>query len=196
MALEDILEAIRREADGAAARLLEGAESEARQILLRAEEEAEREETRLASTVDDRIRLERGRILSHSHLEAARAGRAAREEVYQMILDAVTRRLAKVRSSPRYQGLLGLLLDTTLADLPNPTAVRADPEDVELIEELLTGRRPDIPVENEQLPLGGVIAVSVGRSVDNSLASRLRRADPQLRLLAGQAIGALRGGVG
>lgn len=194
MALDDILGAILREADEAAAKLLGESESEARQILERAEEEAAREESRVAATVDDQIRLERSRILSRSRIEAAGQRRVAREEAYRAVLDAVGSRLAEVRISPRYRRLLDLLLEAALASLATPTAVRVDPGDTEIVEELLTARGLNISVETEQLPLGGVIAVSNGRSVDNTLAGRLRRADPQLRLLAGQAIPSLRGG--
>lgn len=196
MALEDILGAIRSETERAVAMLLEEAESEARQILQLAVAEAEREEARLAATVDDRIRQERGRLLSRGHLEAANERRSAREEVYQTALDQVSGRLAEVRNSPRYRDVFERLLDATLAILPAPAAIHVDMGDAEVMKGLLKARSIDASLETEDLPLGGLVAVSAGRSLDNTLASRLVRADPELRLVAGEAIPALRGGAG
>lgn len=194
MALEDILSAIRREAESAARRLQEDAESEAGTIIERAVEEAEREEARLAVAVDDRIRQGRGRILSRSHFEAAKERRAARETVYRTVLEEVSSRLAEVRSSPRYRDLLEALLDATLKELPSPASIQVDAEDARMIKDLLEARGLDASVETGDVPLGGLVAIAGGRSVDNTLTSRLQRADPQLRLLAGEVIPALRGG--
>lgn len=194
MALPDILETIRAESEETASRLVGEAEAEAEELLARARAEAGSEEQRLGGSFDERIRLERARILSRSHLDAARARRVAREDVYGRAIDEVTARLADKRASDDYRELLGSLLDEAVVILPEATEIRVDPGDVPTIERLLDSRSLDLTVETEETPLGGLVLAAPGRTVDNTLATRLTRADRQLRFVAGEIIPELRGG--
>lgn len=192
MALDEILETIRAEADDAAATIVEAAREKARQVLERATAKADEERRKSSGALDDRARLERSRILSRAHLETATERRAAREKLYQQILDSVRRRLAEVRSSPDYRKILRSLLDEATAVLPNPEAVSVDPQDVGLAEDLLASRGLRLRVETDETHLGGVKVIAGGRDVDNTLATRLMRADPRLRYVAGELVPGLR----
>lgn len=194
MGLPDILETIRSESEATASALIGDAEAAAEQLLARARTEAALEEERLAAGLDDRIRQERARVLSLSHLEAARARRAAREDVYEKAVDGVARRLAEIRSSPDYGTLMGSLLDEAVATLPGATTVRVDPADEGLVRDLLASRRLEMELKIEETPKGGLVLVAPGRTVDNRLATRLGRADTHLRFIAGEIIPGLRGG--
>lgn len=194
MGLQDILEAIRSEAEETASDLLAGARADADRILERARAEAGREEKRLAASLDDRMRMERARQLSLSHLEAARSRRSAREGVYQEALEGVRRRLGMMRESPRYAGLMGALFDEAVAVLPEATSTVVDPEDVPVAKRLLAERDVDISIETAETPLGGLVLRAPGRTVDNRLAMRLARADAHLRYVAGEIVPELRGG--
>lgn len=196
MALEDILATIRTEAEETASDLLAAARAEADQLLERAREEASREERRLAGSLDDRTRQERSRVLSRARLDAARARDLAREEVYQSARERVIRRLEQVRTSPDYEGILAALLEEAIAAMPAIDEVRVDPRDVESMERIVADRGLDVAVVPEETPLGGVLAVADRRAVDNTLATRLERADEHLRYIAGELIPTLRGGVG
>lgn len=192
MALDEILETIRAEADEAAAVIVDDARAQARQLLARATTKAGDERRKSSAALDDRARLERSRILSRAHLETARERRAAREKVYQQILDSVRTRLAEVRASPDYGEILRSLLDEATAVLPNPEAVVVDPRDVGIAEGLLASRGLRLRIETSETPLGGVKVIAGGRDVDNTLATRLLRADPRLRLVAGELLAGLR----
>jgi V/A-type H+-transporting ATPase subunit E len=196
MALENILEAIRAESDRTAAEILADAEAGANRLLERASEEAEREEQQLSTSLDDQARLERSRIVSRAHVEAATERREAREQAYLAARDGATRQVEALRSSPEYEKVLADLLDEALAVLPGVTVVRVDPTDVPMAERLLTDRDLEIHIEPEAFALGGVVVAAEGRSVDNSVRSRLDRADEHLRFIAGELAPGLRGGMG
>lgn len=194
MGLSEILETIRAESEKVASGLIAEAETEAERTLSRARDQAGGEERRLAGSLDDRIRLERARVLSRSHLDAARVRRAAREDLYGDAIEAVIQRLADERSSHDYERLLGSLLDEALATMPGATTIRVDRSDVAVMERVLATRNLDIEVEAGETPLGGLVLMAPGQTVDNTLATRLARADNHLRFVAGEIIPELRGG--
>lgn len=193
MALKEILETIRTESEKTASDLVDSARAEAGQILDRATTRAEEERRRLGSSLDDRARQERSRIISRAHLETARERRAARETVYQTAFEEVRQRLRQARSSPDYAEILGLLLDEAMAVLPNADVIRVDPGDVDVVERLLGSRGLRLDIETEETPMGGMRLIAEGRDVDNTLATRLQRADTHLRYIAGELVPALRG---
>lgn len=193
MALQDILATIRTESEETAAQLIAEARAEEDRMLSRGREEADEEERRLAGSEDDRIRSERARALSQSHLEAARGRRMAREQVYARAIAGVTRRLSAIRASAEYEPLMASLLEEAVAALPGATSVRVDPDDAEVMRRVLESKGVSLGVETEPTPLGGLVLVAPGTMVDNRLATRLERADDQLRFVAGDVIPELRG---
>lgn len=193
MGLQDILETIRSEAEETVSGLEAQARAESDQALDRAREKARLEERRLAGSQDDRIRGERARALSRSHVEAARARRIAREDVFQKSIDAVRRRLGAVRESDRYESLMASLFDEAIAALPEATVIRVDPGDAAVTRSVLVSRDLEFEIETEETALGGLVLAAPGRTVDNRLATRLERAENQLRYVAGEVIPELRG---
>jgi V/A-type H+-transporting ATPase subunit E len=193
LALDEILSTIRAEAEKTASAVVSAARAEAREVLDRASARAEDERRRLAASLDDRARQEQSRIISRAHLETAKERRAAREKTYQSALEGVRRRLEAIRASPRYEEILGSLLDEAMAALPDAGVINVDPEDLDLVEELLSSRGLHLDVEAESTPLGGLKLIADGRDVDNTLATRLRRADTHLRFIAGELVPGLRG---
>lgn len=194
MALAEILETIRSEAEATASSILDEAQAEADALIESARSEAEVEERRFANTFDPRIKLERARVLSRGHLDVARKRRAAREDLYSRAIEAVAARLADERSADSYGESLGSLLDEALRAMPDATTVRVDPADSSVVEEIVRSMDLEIEIELEETPLGGLVLSGPGRTVDNTLATRLARADNRLRLIAGEIIPELRGG--
>lgn len=194
MALHDILERIRAESEEAASRIISEAEREADEILQQARAEAGSEERRLAGSLDDKIMLERARISSRGHIDVARTRRSAREGVYHRAIEATTRRLADRRSSPSYRELLESLLDEAMNTMPGAATLQVDPADADVMEKVLASRQLDVEVTTAETRLGGLILMAPGRTVDNTLATRLARADNHLRFVAGEIIPELRAG--
>lgn len=193
MALGDILEAIRAESRETGFRIISEAQVEVERILREAREEADGEEQLLAASLDDRTRIEKSRIMSRAHLDASRQRRAEREKVYQSALEEVRQRVEALRRSPDYKPVLHSLIDEAMAVLPEATTVLADPTDIAVVEALVEERGLGIRIETRNCPMGGVVVVAEGRSVDNTLHSRLQRADQQLRFIAGELLPDMRG---
>lgn len=193
MALEDILETIRSESRQSAAAVVAEAEARAEEIRAAARSDAATEEERLASSLDDRARVERRRRLSRARLQAAARRREAREQVYREALSRVEQRLRALHASPQYRGILADLYDEAIAVLPEADTVHVDPGDVDLIRAIVADRGDELEVETEEMPLGGLRLTAARHAVDNSMASRLDRADGYLRDVAGAEIPELRG---
>ncbi len=196
MALGDILQAIEREAD---ARICEiEAESERRSgaLIEHAHAEAARRRESAAHALDAKTAREVDRIVNQARLTADRALRAARESLYSEARVAMLDRLAELRLEPEYSPLFERLLEEVMAVLPTARFVRCDPRDVELTEAiLLTVRRPELMVQPDLSTTGGLdIGTHDGRTIRNTFETRLAKAEPHLRRLAGEVLPALRSG--
>jgi len=193
MALDDILAAIRAEADTEAQRLVDEAALRSSALLDQAGEDAAAERHRLAHSRDEGARVTAQRISSRAHLEAARVRRQARERFYQDTLAATVERLDELRSSPDFKEIQGRLLDEAIEAMPSATTVSVDPLDIEMVGHLLQERRLNVTVEPSEPGWGGMVLTDDGRTVRNDLASRLERADDHLRAIAASIVPELRG---
>lgn len=186
MALDDILAAISEEAEKSAADIGSDAAARAATVVDDARSDAESERRRLASGRDDAARRVAAAIVNRARLEADRALRAAQDELFSELLTAVAGRLASVRRSDSYPGLFERLLIEALDALPDATRVGVDPADLATANQTLErlGRR--LSIESDAPCWGGMtVSTDDGRRVMNTLESRLDKALPTLRRLAG-----------
>lgn len=186
MALDDILAAISEEAAMAAADIASDAAARAAIVVDGARSDAESERRRLASGRDDAARRIAAAIVNRAALEADRALRAAQDELFSEVLAAVAERLAGVRGSDAYPGLFERLLIEALDALPDATRIGVDPADLATASQTLErlGRR--LSIESAAPCWGGMtVSTDDGRRVMNTLESRLDKALPTLRRLAG-----------
>lgn len=186
MAIADILEAIRAEADAEIERLAREADADAAARRADAEAEAARIEREEIERALARARREAAAIEHRASLSAHRSFAAGREGVYRDLVDALRGRLAGLRASPSWPDVLAALLAEALSEVPDARRVRVDARDVERARAALAGRGDGAPPELAgDLPpeaLGGcVVDDGRGRRVANTLSSRLERADPWLR---------------
>lgn len=193
MALDDILESIRREAEAEADDIRTSARARADDLLREARSDATAREEHLAHGGDDRIRVTRRRTASLAHLDAARLRRTAREAVYQRVLEGVRTRLHAIREEAGYEDVLARLLDECTAALPDPEIVRVDVGDADLVRRLLAARGIDATIAELDSGWGGITLERDGRRVRNDLEARLHRADGHLRFVAGEIHPPLRG---
>lgn len=196
MALEDILGAIREEAEAEARRIVEEARHRGAALLADARLQAEAEADRLSHGRDDAAEVAARRITSRAHLETARARRTARESVYGEALARASTQLADLRARDGYEEVLGRLIDEAFAVLPDAAVAQVDPSDVELARRRIAALGSSARVEPAAVAWGGIVLSSDGRTVQNDLCSRLQRADYHLRFIAGDMFPPLRGGVG
>lgn len=184
MPIEDILEAIRHEADEELARLGSDADRGVEAILGPAREEAARvaEEVRRAREAEACTEAERIRLAALA--QAAKRLREAREDAYASALERARTRLGSLRERPEYRRILASLVEEALSALPDALTLQVDPRDAGLVGELGSV----VAVVPEIQTWGGAVATADGREVRNTLEERLGRADPYLRPLVVEVV--------
>lgn len=191
MALADILAAIEEEAAMQIAEIERRSEQKVEALLAQADGEAAEIEAEAARSGSEALETNVIRIRHRARLEVTRALRKAREEVYQRALTEARARLAGLRDAPAYPRLLEALLGEAVSALPGARAVRVDPRDQDLTASLVgdTGLRLD--AERAIETWGGVtVSTGDGRTVDNTVETRLERAEAVVRQLAERVLGA------
>ena len=187
MALDDLLAAMRSEADEEIARLERDSRREETEILERAAEHARALEGELLRAADAELEAELRRRQSHARLDALVALREARERAFADLLEGARARLAALRGGDRHGGVLAALLSESRAALPGARILHVDPRDEGLARELVgDGQlelRPDLDT------VGGLeLETHDGRLLRNTLEARLVAAEPRLRLRFGSVL--------
>jgi V/A-type H+-transporting ATPase subunit E len=184
LALADILDAIRAEAEADISAIREKAEKEAAALLSRAGEQARAEEERLSHVRDEAADRQTDRIVNRARLDADRAFRAEVEELYLQARRVVADELRFLRGTPQYEDILSRFLEECCAALPDATALLVDPADEDLARRIVAGgEQYDLRVEPTLDSSGGVeLTDDHGRAVRDTFETRLARAEGVLRL--------------
>jgi len=180
MALRNVLDTIRREADEEAERR----RVHARTVVAEIEEQARAQATVWREEMEAAAAREaaesRRRLVNAARLEALRKTRAAQEAVYAAAHAQVREQLQRARDRPDYARLFTSLLAHAQTALTDAAVIRIDPRDAALAPH----------AESTIDTWGGVeLEAADGRMVRNTLEERLRRAEPELRRLAAHALG-------
>jgi V/A-type H+-transporting ATPase subunit E len=190
MALTELLTTLENEAAAEAARLDAEAREEARSIVDAAEVEARAIAERRALADEDAIARDAVQRAAVARLAAAAMLREAREDGFRDLLSAVDARLAALRTSGAYRGVLRAMLRESLAAFPDATALLVDPRDEDLAAELLAELGVALPVVATLETAGGIeLSDDEGRRLSNTLEERFANAEPSLRILFGAALG-------
>lgn len=190
MALEDILTAIRSETEGEIQEIRDTCDEEVAAVRAEARDHAAEAEGIGARSRDLAADREVARIVNRAALRADQELKRSVELAYQEILDTLRARLGSIRGTSDYRVAMARLLDEGLDVLPDATAVRVDPMDVELAQALLSERdREDLVIEESLTSDGGLdVVTDDGRAVLNTFEVRLERADGRLRRLAAEQL--------
>ncbi|MCF6735546.1 MULTISPECIES: V-type ATP synthase subunit E [unclassified Blastococcus] len=182
MSLTDLLRSLDGDAAAELDRVRRAAEDEARRIT--GEARADADAVRAAALADAQARGTRtaNRVLAEARAEAAAHLRTAREQALHQVLERTQDRLAVVRESPGYGGLLTRCLTEALDALAAPVTVRVDPRDGDLARELAARQRGGLEVRPDLETWGGCMVTDAGgRFIDNTLEARLQAAWPGQR---------------
>ncbi|HEU5362249.1 MAG TPA: V-type ATP synthase subunit E [Gaiellaceae bacterium] len=191
MALKDLLTALEADAAAETERLHAETEAEAARIVESAQLEASSLEQQAARADEADLAHVLERRRSEARLAAAATLRDAHEASVETLQDALRRRLAALRGTEAYPGVFRALLDEGLAAVPSASVLRVDPRDAQLAREIVRELNVRLELKPDLDTLGGVEAVaSDGRTVRNTFEERLRNAEPSLRVLAGEVLGA------
>ena len=191
MALADILDAIRAEADAEIETIATQADDECSALLQHARGQAGSERGRLAGSRDAAAERQADRIVNRARLEADRALRSEVEELYVRTRDAAAEKLGSLRGTRCYEEVLARLIRECCVALPEATTLRVDPEDEQVAHRILAGDdRMDLKLDATLQTRGGAwVSGENGRVVRNDFESRLARADNLLRLIFAEKIG-------
>jgi vacuolar-type H+-ATPase subunit E/Vma4 len=189
MALTDLLTALEADAESETERLRAAADAEARRIVESARSEARAYELEAERTAEARLAHELERRRSVARLAAASLVRAAHESCVAQLESALRDRVAALRGTAAYPGVLRALVEEALAAVPAAGVLRMDPRDRGLAEGIVAELDARLEVRAELDTLGGVeVAGDDGRTARNTLEERLRNAEPELRLLVREVL--------
>ena len=178
MALEDLLRAIKAEADEE--RLLADREGSAAAtaIVEAARQEAAAVAAELTRAPEGEALAEAERERALARLQAAETVRVAREQAFGSLLGRIRDELAALRGSDAYPAVFEALLAESRAALPQGRELRIDRRDADLAASLAD----DLQVVTTLDTWGGVeLAGDDGRTIRNTLEERLVNADLLLR---------------
>jgi vacuolar-type H+-ATPase subunit E/Vma4 len=185
MALREILAAIDEEARAEISSIERDTQERSQAILAEAEERAKAERERLTSSRDAAARRTASRLVNRARLEADRALRSAQEDLYQTVLERAGARLSELRTTEAYPKVFTELLLEAHHALPDARTLLIDPRDRAIAEDAATDLGLKLEIEPTLDTWGGVhLTTGDGRLVENTLESRLYKADPALRRLA------------
>jgi vacuolar-type H+-ATPase subunit E/Vma4 len=185
MPLPEILTAIDEEANRQVSSIEQDARRRGQAILDEARAKAKAERARLSTSREAAGRQTVARLVNHARLEADRALRLAQEELYQTALQRAGARLAKVRDTASYPAVFTDLLVEATDFLPDAITLAVDPRDEHLARTVTQDLGLSFEISPSLTTWGGVqLTTGDGRLVENTLESRLYKADPALRRLA------------
>ena len=129
-------------------------------------------------------------IVNRARLEADRKVADAREDVFQEALGRLAGRIRHTVAGPDYPGIFRALHTEAVAIVPDRDATLVvRPADVELAERLARDRGGASAVRGLLDCIGGLdVEADDGRSVRNTIDSRLLQSERRLRRLAVQVI--------
>lgn len=187
MSLQAILDAIAASGTAATEQIAAEAEATADRLLTEAQETAATRRSAAYRQALAPLAGARAQRRQKARLAAGQRVLEARECLVTEALAATERRLTRFRERSAYAGVLARLVAEAVAALQGedgPPRIAADPRDADLLAPILVDL--DLPATAVAYTLtcwGGVVVSSEdGRIViDNTLASRLARAEPELR---------------
>ncbi len=114
--------------------------------------------------------------------------------MYQEVRAAAAERLTTLRDTAAYADVFERLFEECVAVMPEARFLEIDPRDGELVHRLLGRHRlHHLQLDASLTTAGGVaLATDDGRRIENTLESRMRRGDANLRQLVASMIPMLR----
>jgi V/A-type H+-transporting ATPase subunit E len=166
MSLNTVVEDIQDEARARAEEIRQVAESEAEEIIAEAEADAEEIREEREREVESTIEQEREQKLSSAKLEAKQERLEARRTVLGDVRESVEEAIAAIDGEERVE-LTEALLEASTAEYDDDAylEVQGNPDDEELIEDLLDEVGYDGEYAGEYDCLGGVVVESEGSRI-------------------------------
>jgi V/A-type H+-transporting ATPase subunit E len=179
MAYEDLLAAVRANAQEKMKEIRDRAEAEALKIRTDAEEKAQGSRSAYLEEAQRSVQLQKSKLISKAGAEKRMAFAKAKEDLFQQVFDQAARRMASVRDHQGYRQLLKKLTGEAMEELPGEEIrVHIDPRDEPLCREILREMKRNCEVVTDLTTMGGLNATTADERfmIFNTLESRLERA--------------------
>jgi len=179
MPYEDLLAALKANAQERMKEIRDRAEAEALKIRRDAEERAQGIRSAYLEEAGRAVQLEKGKLISRVGAEKRMAYTKAKEDLFQQVFDQAARRMASVRDHQGYRLLFKKLVGEVMEELPaEEIRVHIDPRDEPLCREVLREMKRNCEVVTDLTTMGGLNATTADERlmIFNTLESRLERA--------------------
>jgi V/A-type H+-transporting ATPase subunit E len=179
MPYEDLLAAVRANAEERVKEIRDRAGAEALKIRRDAEERAQGIRSASLEEAGRAVQLEKSKLISKVGAEKRMAFARAKEDLFQQVFDQAARRMASVRDHQGYRQLLKKLTGEAMEELPGEEIrVHIDPRDEPLCREILREMKRNCEVVTDLTTQGGLNVTTPDERlmIFNTLESRLERA--------------------
>jgi len=187
---QKLLESLEAEAEEEREQLLADARAEAEAIVSKARREAEQKIEGARRTGEKRGAVEVDRRIGLARQEVDLAVLEEKRRLLDEVRGGLAARIGELRQHAEYADALKRWTAEVIAGMGDGMSLQVHPEDVAVVQDMLSERGLEAAVSGDAGITGGVRAVSVdGRvSADNTLGSRLERAREQLDAVLGRAL--------
>jgi len=179
MPYEDLLAAVRANAQEKMKEIRDRADAEALRIRRDAGEKAQGIRSANREEAGRAVQLERSKLLSKVGAEKRMAFARVKEDLFHQVFDQAARRLASARDHQRYRDLLKRIAGEVMEELAGEeVTVHIDPRDEPLCREILREMKRNCEVVTDLTTLGGLNATTADERlmIFNTIESRLTRA--------------------
>ena len=177
MAIQDILEALDRQADAECAAVLEEARTQAKLIIVEAEREAQLVHDGYARQVERVAATEASKTVNAGRLQAKMMVSSTKGQAVDDVFSQARDGLSLIPSETRYPALFDSLAAEAAEGLEGPLTIRVSSRDIADAERFAAGR-DDVAVTVDESIVGGLVIEAFGGRVirRNTLENRLERA--------------------
>ncbi|HVN66708.1 MAG TPA: V-type ATP synthase subunit E [Methanomicrobiales archaeon] len=179
MPYEDLLSALKANAQERMKEIRDRAEAEALKIRRDAEEGAQGIRSAYLEEARRAVQLEKGKLISKVGAEKRMAFAKTKEDLFRQIFDQAALRMASARDHQGYRLLLKKILGEAMEELPEEEIrVHIDPRDEPLCRDILREMKQNCEVVTDLTTMGGLNATTADERlmIFNTLESRLARA--------------------
>ncbi len=201
MSIEDILQALDDECRAECQDIFRRAEQEAKQIIVKAQAEAEEIRQARLAKIRTEAESETTAMLYSARLKSKNEVIQAKEKVVEKALAEAVRRMENLRSRGDYREILSGLIGEGLFRVSGKVVLHVDPADGKLAAEIMKEKGLACEIHTDIRTLGGAVVADADERVKiiNTVEERLNRAREKLRMqvsaiLFGEEVEAAAGG--
>jgi V/A-type H+-transporting ATPase subunit E len=179
MPYDDLISALKANAQERIKEIQDRAQTEAQKIRKDAEERAQSTRSAYLEEAGRGVRLERNKLISKTGAEKRMALARVKDDLFQQVFTRAAQQMALVRNNPAYRTSFRNALREAMEELAGEEIrLHIDPRDEKLCGEILKEMQRNCEVVSDLTTLGGLNATTADERlmVFNTIESRLQRA--------------------